>query len=962
MATLVGPPGMGKSRLVLGAQPAASRTTAEHDLAAGAMPLVRHRGQLLAHSPRCEGPGRHPRERHGGDCRAQAERRRRRSCRRSGGACLDRGLPPASRRPRRRRAAERRPPRRGVRGLAPVRRGRSPRPAALVLAFEDLHWADDGLLDFVEHLGRFAADRPLTIVCTARPELRDRRPGWAGVVELEPLSDEDTIELVGELMGRSEMPPDVRSDLVGRAAGNALYAEEFVRMLQERPAGEEHRAAGNRPGAHRRPARRAPPGGQGGTPRRGGRRHGVLGRSARACQRPAHRAGRAAARRAPVQGARPPAAALGGRRREPVRLLARAHPRRRLRADPARGPGRQAPGGRRVDRVARPGPGRPDRAARPPLHERARVRAALPAGDRRPRRSRAARAARRGRARALRLCVRRPRRASSARRWSSGPTDDPARPQLLFELGSRCSGRSATVATSSPRRATRSSPRGDLGRAAQADILLSRLALRPGRPRRRAGAAPPMRSSSSGAPRPLASRRRRSATSRRPRAVSGNRTARWRRSARRSHSPSRSGSTRSGPRRSTFRGHARIVAGDDDGIEDLEQAVEVAEACARPSSSAAARTSRPRSSSSAQLDRAWTVYEQGRAAAERLGDAVGLHWLAAERPYEHYWRGDWDEALAPVEAVDAGARRRLGRPCRQQHPRVDQARQRRRGGCARGRLECARVRPAGEGAAALCQGLALKARVLAEIGRHDEAAPLADEARRPGSHARRPPVLLDGRPRRGAARPGPGRRAGADGPANRVPLGVGGPSARRVRVPGRRRRVRRDRGPAGGGEDAPTRRGRAGRRRTAGTPRASSSGRVPSTRRSAPGSTRAAEARLAARTELYGSRRLAPLGLLVGIDEPDVVERAKLLEQRLRRLLAVRPFDERERRALHVVVEDLPFAEPATVLAADGGDVVPPLTRWAGRNPHPGIRHGGIVTPGTRESKSEGSAALTADN
>src|SRR4029079_1272798 len=89
----------------------------------------------------------------------------------------------------------------------------------VVLAFEDLHWADDGLLDFVEHLCRFAADRPLTVLCTARPELRDRRPAWAGGVELEPLSDEDTIELVGELMGRSEIPLHVRSDLVGRAAG-----------------------------------------------------------------------------------------------------------------------------------------------------------------------------------------------------------------------------------------------------------------------------------------------------------------------------------------------------------------------------------------------------------------------------------------------------------------------------------------------------------------------------------------------------------------------------------------------------------------------------------------------------------------------------------------------------------------------------------------------------------------------
>src|SRR5205085_4368747 len=59
--------------------------------------------------------------------------------------------------------------------------------APLVLAFEDLHWADEGLLDFVEHLAGHREDVPLTLVCTARPELLERRPGWQGLVEIEPL-------------------------------------------------------------------------------------------------------------------------------------------------------------------------------------------------------------------------------------------------------------------------------------------------------------------------------------------------------------------------------------------------------------------------------------------------------------------------------------------------------------------------------------------------------------------------------------------------------------------------------------------------------------------------------------------------------------------------------------------------------------------------------------------------------
>ena len=50
----------------------------------------------------------------------------------------------------------------------------------LVLVFEDLHWADDGLLDFVDHLVEWATGVPLLVVGTARPELLERRPGWGG--------------------------------------------------------------------------------------------------------------------------------------------------------------------------------------------------------------------------------------------------------------------------------------------------------------------------------------------------------------------------------------------------------------------------------------------------------------------------------------------------------------------------------------------------------------------------------------------------------------------------------------------------------------------------------------------------------------------------------------------------------------------------------------------------------------
>ena len=50
----------------------------------------------------------------------------------------------------------------------------------LVLIFDDLHWADDNLLDFVDHLVDWASSVPILVVCAARPELLDRRPAWGG--------------------------------------------------------------------------------------------------------------------------------------------------------------------------------------------------------------------------------------------------------------------------------------------------------------------------------------------------------------------------------------------------------------------------------------------------------------------------------------------------------------------------------------------------------------------------------------------------------------------------------------------------------------------------------------------------------------------------------------------------------------------------------------------------------------
>lgn len=110
----------------------------------------------------------------------------------------------------------------------------------LVLIFEDLHWADDGLLDFVDHLVDWATGVPLLIVGTSRPELLSRRPGWGGgkpnalTISLAPLSDSETSRLVAALVERAVIPSSLHAAVLERAQGNPLYAEEFARLMAER--------------------------------------------------------------------------------------------------------------------------------------------------------------------------------------------------------------------------------------------------------------------------------------------------------------------------------------------------------------------------------------------------------------------------------------------------------------------------------------------------------------------------------------------------------------------------------------------------------------------------------------------------------------------------------------------------------------------------------------------------------
>lgn len=112
------------------------------------------------------------------------------------------------------------------------------RRAPLILVLEDIHWADEGLLDFIEFAARWA-EAPMVILCLARHELLERRPAWGGglpnaaSIVLEPLSARESTHLVAALLGGA-LPADLERRVVEVADGNPLFAEELARLLVDR--------------------------------------------------------------------------------------------------------------------------------------------------------------------------------------------------------------------------------------------------------------------------------------------------------------------------------------------------------------------------------------------------------------------------------------------------------------------------------------------------------------------------------------------------------------------------------------------------------------------------------------------------------------------------------------------------------------------------------------------------------
>ena len=108
----------------------------------------------------------------------------------------------------------------------------------LVLVIDDLHWAEPPMLDLVEHVVDWSRSVPILLLCVARPELFDVRPGWAGgklnatSILLEPLADAEARELADELLGDIDLDGDTRQRILTTAEGNPLFLEEMSALAR----------------------------------------------------------------------------------------------------------------------------------------------------------------------------------------------------------------------------------------------------------------------------------------------------------------------------------------------------------------------------------------------------------------------------------------------------------------------------------------------------------------------------------------------------------------------------------------------------------------------------------------------------------------------------------------------------------------------------------------------------------
>ncbi|MGE5221053.1 MAG: ATP-binding protein [Omnitrophica WOR_2 bacterium] len=112
----------------------------------------------------------------------------------------------------------------------------------VVLLLEDIHWADDSSLNILENLVEKLSNQSFLVVCTTRPTIYERKPGWGkgqregdyAHIDLKPLSRRDNRRLVNEILKKVEkLPSNLRALIVDRSEGNPFFTEELIKMLIE---------------------------------------------------------------------------------------------------------------------------------------------------------------------------------------------------------------------------------------------------------------------------------------------------------------------------------------------------------------------------------------------------------------------------------------------------------------------------------------------------------------------------------------------------------------------------------------------------------------------------------------------------------------------------------------------------------------------------------------------------------
>jgi class 3 adenylate cyclase/tetratricopeptide (TPR) repeat protein len=613
--------------------------------------------------------------------------------------------------------------------------------APLVLTVEDLHWADDGLLDFIDHLADWAVGWPIVLLCTARPEFHERRRGWGGrpnaaTVLLPPLSDAETGTLVRLLLHKTELPSDLQQALLARAEGNPLYAEEFVRMLVER--GILYR----RDGTWRLRAAQLP------VPESVqaiiAARVDALAPDEKAALRDASIVGRGFWPGAVV--------AVSGLDRQTIedvlRSLARKELVRRLGASAVAGELQysfhhalvrdvayaQIPRAERAHKHCLAAEwiealGRPEDHSETIAHHYLRaLDYARASGQPTDDFAAGARAALRDAGdRALALSS-----FASAERFYAAAlelSDDDAPAELLFRLGSarfRATGTSGELLAQSAEQLLAA---GDAGRAAEAEVMLGEEVWMQGH--RQSGFVHLER----------AAALLRDAPASRSKAWVLCSLARFLRNDGRDEEAIRIGREALAMAEElgidelcanalNTIGVARAETGDLGGVQDLERSVTLARTGIFPDSVRAFLNLGSIVARLGDLPRAYELHAEGRRAAERFGDLGGIRWLAAERVYEDYWSGRYEDALRHAEEILAEVE--AGTPHRME---ID-------GRLVRGWLRLAREDVAGAAddalrgldfarsvgdPQALFPALAFAARAALADGRRNEAAELANE-------------------------------------------------------------------------------------------------------------------------------------------------------------------------------------------------------------------------------------------